>query len=474
MTALPSVSFRVISAIAVLNPDGSVLDYLTQIMAGGTVAVDATAENIRTCSFSCLDPAGILTPVDPSGGQLYPDGTEIKIFAGYLADGQATLYPQGVFGVTEVDVVSSVSAPGPVLNVTGSDRSMRISRNLFANAYSIPNGTSVTQAVLDILSQQAPWCTAVSIVGNTAVVAAQAYQPGDDPWQAIQEVCASAGLLAFFDREGVLRVIDDPSVNPTKPTALFIDGGASTANSVTRVTSNSPGYNGVIVTGQSLANASTVISGSAFDSDPNSPTYYLGAYGKVPAPPVQASTVSTNAAAAAMAHALLPQVLGMTRQVVVDAVPCYWLDAYDLIFVVNDATQTREVGILEQATIPLDYTQLEAITAVPLGTPISQYDGLSNAPSVAAYAPTSTGAFNYNTTTGTYAYGSSGGGTTGIGGFSGLGGMGGIGGFGGLGLLGVMYPNQGGIFRRVLRDGNGGYTIKRDAQGIETFVREDL
>ena len=467
---IPSSTFRVVSAIAVLNPDGSVLDYLTQIMAGGTVTIDATAENMRSCSFSCLDPKGILTPVDPDWGQLQPTGVEVKIFAGYQFDDidngvvttQTVLYSQGIFRLSEVDAVSSVAAPGPVLNCTGVDRSIRISANLFANAYAIAAGTTVPQAILDILGQQATWCTTTSIYPSTSTIAAQAYQPGDDPWQAIQEIAASAGLLAFFDREGILSVIVDPSKNPTKPTALFVDGAASTVTSVTRVTNNSPGYNGVIVVGQSLSGSSAVISGSAYDSDPNSATYYLGPYGQVPAPPVQVSTVTNNTDAASMAKLLLPQVLGLTRQVVVDTIPCFWMDAYDLIYVANAATQTKEVAILEQATIPLDYSQLESVTGVPLGSPISQFDGLSNAPSVAAYAPTSTGAFNYNTTTGTYSYG-----TTGLGGGLGLAGIAGFG-------SGVAYPNQGGIVRRILRVGNGGYVVKRDAQGIETVIREDL
>lgn len=469
MSGIPADSFRVITAIAVLNPDGSVLDYLTDIMPGGSITIDATAENIRTCSFSCLDPSGILSPVwRTNSGQLNPDGVEVKIFAGYLVDGNATLYAQGVFRLGEVDVVSGSgsTAPGPVLNVTGTDRSIRVAQNLFADAYAIPNGTLVGTAVLDILSKQAPWCTTTNIVASTATVAAQMYQPGDDPWQAIQEVCASAGLLAYFDREGILTVIVDPSQNPTTPTAFFIDGAANTATSITKVSNNTPGYNGVIVTGQSLTNSSAVISGSAFDLDPISPTYSLGAYGKVPAPPVQASTVTSNANAAAMAQALLPQVLGMTRQVVIDTVPCFWMDVYDLLRVFNDATQTNQVLILEQATVPLDYSQMASLTGVPLGTPISQYDGLTNAPSVAAYAPTSNGAFNYNTLTGTYTYGSSSGGSTG-------GGLG-FGGFGGFGL-GVMTPNLGnGLISRILRTGNSGYGIKRDAQGVETAVVEDL
>lgn len=457
---IPSASFRVIAAIAVLNSDGSVLDYLTQIMPGGTVTIDATAENIRTCSFSCLDPSGVLTPVNQSG-QLNPEGVEIQIFAGYIADDVTTLFPQGVFRLDEVDTVSTIDAPGPVLNVTGTDRSIRISKNLFSDAFAIAAGTTIPVAVQAILTQQASWCTTTNIYPSTDTIAAQAYQPGDDPWQAIQEICASGGLLAYFDTEGILTVIVDPSVNPDKPSALFIDGAASTVTSVTRVVSSSPGYNGIIVTGQSLSGSTAVISGSAFDSNPASRTYYLGTYGKVPAPPVQVSTATTNAACAAMAKALLPQVLGMTLQAVVQTIPCYWLDVYDLIYVANVATQTKEVLILEQATIPLDFSTLESLTGVPLGTAISQYDGLSNAPSVAAYAPTSTGAFNYNPSTGGY--------TTGTGGGIGAAGFGGV---GALGLFGGGGVWTGFNAARVLRVANGGYTVKRDSKGIDTVVED--
>ncbi len=464
-------TFRVVSAVAVLNADGSVLDYLTDIMAGGTVTLDTTAEVLATCSFQCLDPAGLLTPLVSGGGQLNPEGVELQIFAGYDINGDVTLFSQGIFGVQECDAVSGsgTTSPGPVLSVTGNDRAFRVSAAQFTDALSVAAGGTVAEGVLAILAAQAPWCTRTNIAPSASTIAAQAFQPGDDPWAAIQKICASAGQLAFFDAHGVFCVIDDPSANPTKPVVTFIDGPGQLATSVSRVTSNSPGYNGVVVVGQALGNSSAVISGSAFDLNPASRTYALGPYGKRPAPPVQVSTVSTDADAAKMAQALLPQVLGMTLQTVVDCVPLFFLRAYDLFYVQNRATQTREVAILEQATIPLDYSTLESLTGVPLGTPIGQFDGLSNTPSVAAYAPVSTGAFAYNPTTGTYTYAPTTGGLGGLG--LGLGGLGGLGGGGGLGVFGGTFGGAG-IIRRVLRDGNGQITTTRDAQGIETVARE--
>ncbi len=464
MTSLPSSNnLQIVTTIGVLDDHGNITAYLTDILPGASVTIDATAENIRSCSFSCADPAGVLTPVwNPSGGLLAPTGVEVKIFAGYIVDGAVTLFSQGVFRLTEVDVVTSISAPGPILNCTGVDRSARIAVNLFADAYSIPNGTPVEQAVLDILSQQAPWVTQTNIVNSPATVAAQQYQPGDDPFQAIQQLCASAGLLVYFDRDGIFTVIVDPSQNPKPPSALFLDGPSNTASAITRINNSSPGYNGVIVVGQSLTNSTVPVVGVAWDTNPKSPTFAYGPYGKVPAPPVQVSSVSDSASALAMAQALLPQVLGQTNQVAVTTVPLFWLDVYDLIVVKNEATQTDSVLILEQATIPLDYSQVAQITGVPLGTDISQYDGLSNTPSVAAYAPTSTTAITYNPATGGYSVGSSsGGGTSGVG--AGLG----AGAFG----LGAFYPN-GGLFRRVLRYGNSGYTVKRDVDGVESLTPE--
>ena len=478
--ALPSVPFRVVCAIAVLNSDGSVKDWLTDILAGGTVTIDTTSEVSRTCQFQCLDPAGLLTPVWPDGGLLDPLGVEVKIYAGYDVDNVPALYPQGVFWLQETDVATgtgSTTAPGPVLTVTGSDRAARISANAFLDVYSIPAGTSVAQAIMDILSAQAPWIgNAYSITPSTSVVAAQTFQPGDDPWAAIQAVAATAGQLAYFDAEGILQVINDPSSNPKQPAATMVDGLGNPCVSVTRTTSRTPGYNGVIIIGQSATNSTAVISGSAFDEDPNSPTYYLGPYGQVPAPPVQVSTVTTDADAAAMAKSLLPQVLGLTRQIVVDVVPLFWLDTFDLFRVQNRTTQTDSVVILEQATIPLDYSQLESLTGVPLGTNISQFDGLSNQPSVGAYAPVSNGSFAFNPTTGTYtwqSYGTTGGASALSPGTFALGGLFGLGVFGGGAQL--AYPN--GLLRRIIA-GTGGVSVKRDATDgvtdVEGFALEGL
>lgn len=405
----PAATFRIASVAAVLNTDGSVKDYITDLMAGGTVTIDTTAEVVRTCSFQCLDPKGILTPSD-QGGQLTPDGVEVQLFGGYFEEsGTTLLWPLGIFGVSQTDVATGTTqnAPGPVLSVTASDRSQRISAHTFADAFNIAAGSTVAEAVHAIVDAQAPWVKQISIAESSAIVAAQALQPGDDPWQAIQEMCAPAGQLAYFDPQGVLRVIDDPSKTPSKPVVAFAPGLGNLAVKVTKSVSNSPGYNGVIVEGQSLsATSSAVAVGSAFDMDPSSQTYALGPYGKRPAPPVQASTASTDAACAAIAKKLLPQVLGLTHQTTVDCVPIFAMDAYQLFYAQEHTVGVDGVRILERATIPLDYSQLESLTGVPLGTPITAYDGLNSSPSVAAYAPVMGGAWVWNASTGAYSYSS--------------------------------------------------------------------
>lgn len=84
--------------------------------------------------------------------------------------------------------------------------------------------------------------------------------------------------------------------------------------------------------------------------------------------------------------------------------------------------------IVQQATIPLDYSQIETLTLVPMGTPLDQLNGLDGQPSIAAFAPTTPlwstgGSYSYDASVGTYVF-TSGGSSSSVG--SGTGGLTGL------------------------------------------------
>jgi hypothetical protein len=379
-------SVTVITQVTILQK-GVAVGFLTDIMPGGSITLDITAENIRTCTFQCIDPANLLIPIGFVEGILTPDGVEVLIEKGFLIDGQSYLWPQGVFWVTECDVATGAGGnvdPGPVITVDGTDRSLRISEALFNDVFNTTPGATATQAILEILASQAPWVT-TNIEPTDFVIAQQTYAPGTDPMQSIQSIALAAGMVAYFDASGIFVVRTNPSAGGAAASVAIADGPSNFANSVTAVTSNSPGYNGVIVVGTNPTNNDPVV-GVAYDMDPASQTY-APTYGYVPAPPVQASAVTTIGQATLMAQAMLPQVLGLTRTVAMDVLPLPSLDAYSLVYVSNADTAVQGTFLLQLGTISMDYSVLDNITVIPIGSPLDQLL-YNKGPSDAAYVGT--------------------------------------------------------------------------------------
>jgi len=412
---------------------GVAVGVLGELEPGGTITLDTTAENMRTCNFECLDSDGILNPGSGGTGLLDPTGVEVQIEKGFLVDGVPLLWSQGIFQITECDVAVGAGGnvdPGPVLTITGSDRSLRVSLNLFTDSFTTNTGFTAVQSIYQILASQAPWVQS-NIFASDAMIAQQTFAPGSDPWQAIVQIAQAAGMVAYFDVEGILVVRPTPSAAGSPTVVSIQDGAGMLANSITAAYSNSPGYNGVIVVGTNPI-TNLPVSGSAYDMNPNSPTYALGPYGYRPAPPVQSSAVVDSGSAAQMAASLLPQVLGLTITVAMDVLPIPMLDAYSLVYVNNAQSEVVGTFILQQATLSLDYSVLDNITVVPLGTPITDLVYGTTA-SIDAYADATPltsggGAFAYSPYT-YYAAGTSGT-SAGFGGFGSLGGLG-----SGLGLL---------------------------------------
>ena len=430
-------SVQQFTQIVVLK-NGVEVGVLGDLMPGGTITLDTTAANMRTCTFECLDVNGILNPGSNGTGLLDPTGVEVRIEKGFLVNGVPTLWNQGVFQVTECDVAVGAGGnvdAGPTLTVTGTDRSLRVSLNLFTDSFTTTAGFTAVQAIYQILSAQAPWVQS-NIFASDATIVQQTFAPGSDPWQAIVQIAQAAGMVAYFDVNGILVVRPTPAAAGSPTVVAIQDGPGMLANSITAAYSNSPGYNGVIVVGTNPI-TNLPVSGSAYDMNPNSPTYALGPYGFRPAPPVQNSAVTDSGTAAQMAAALLAQVLGLTITVAMDVLPIPMLDAYSLVYVNNAQSQVVGTFILQQATLSLDYSVLDNITVVPLGTPITDlvYGGTASISALANATPLTAGGGAFAYSPYSYApYGSTGTGA----GFGGLG-------FGATGLLSLHRLVTGGF-----------------------------
>lgn len=353
-----------------LLADKSPMAPIGNILPGGTVTLDVTANQMRTCSFQFVDDPR--APVPTWLGKLNPTGAEVLLRYGIsTGPGQIAWFNLGIFGINEVDVESSVTQPGPVWTITGYDRSAEVSASLLTAPFTAKSGQAVHEIIYSLIRQQTPRLTQFNLKPSNVVPFTQNYQNGDDPWQAAVEIAQSGGCVLYFDPSGVLTLREVPTGKNTPVSMGYVHGSPRmTATDVKRSVSANPGYNGVqVIASTTKGNTITAI---AWDDNPASPTYYRGPYGKRPAPPVSLTSVQTGVALRKVAKKLLASVLGLTRQSTIQAIPAPWLDAYDLVRVRHPGSQVDTLEMVTGFTMPLDLS-LMSLTTTALGSPPSDY-----------------------------------------------------------------------------------------------------
>ncbi|PRH79411.1 hypothetical protein C6N75_10025 [Streptomyces solincola] len=319
----------------------------------GDVGVDRTASIRRKLNLRCVDPTGLLTP-RASGEILTPHGTELRPYRGIVySDGTPPeVCPLGVFRLSRSTVADETSR-APTIQIEAYDRSRTIARDKFQVPYTIAAGTNVLQAIKDIVRRTFPAVQYDSITTLLTTTAPLLYDAGADPWDAVTRLAKSMGCEIYFDVEGRLVVAPPDDINAL-PAADFtyIEGQGCIMTDLTRVYSDEPGYNGVIVTGESAGDEKPPVRGEAWDMEPTSPTYRYGGYGEVPTF-VTDSLVKTTDEATAAARAVLAQYLGYTSQLSISAAVNPSFEAGDVVEVVRAQSGVSGLYALDSFNIPL-------------------------------------------------------------------------------------------------------------------------
>jgi hypothetical protein len=323
-------------------------------VTGGEVRVDNTASERRTVD---LDVASAdLVPSD-ARDPLAPYGSEVRPWRGVrLDDGSLEIKPLGVFRITDADIRDD-GVPG--LSIKGSDRSRPVARNAFIDPWIIPANLNYVTAIGNMLADRLPGVD-MTLAETAEVSPLLVFDIEDDPWSALQKMAAAFGHIVLFDADGnfVLRPQPDPSDD--QPVAAFVEGAGSTLLSVDRSLSDEPGYNGVVMAAESTT-LRQPIRAVVWDMDPDSPTYALGPYGKVPAFQTNQFITSQTGADAA-ARAWLIRNLGGTDTITLTAIPNPALDADDVVTARRLAAGVDQVGIVQALTMPLDVASSMSVT----------------------------------------------------------------------------------------------------------------
>lgn len=343
---------QIYSSILVTTTDGTTLP-----IASGAVTMDSRRDITRTCELE-------LIPNGRTAKQLYDlvmgSNTELTVRRGIQVNGAVEYVPLGVFSTDGAEYSKSVQG---LVRWSGSDRSKRVSRARFIDPYSITSGTSLVTAGTALLQSRyanIP-CNFSNIPTNVLVGANITYDAGadSDPWASARSLFADYGYDLNFDGSGNARAVSIPDPATTAPA---FDFGSTTTNLVTGGSvqgSMESAYTGVIASGEG-SEVVTPVRAIAWDTDPNSPTYYQSGLGQVPY--FYSSPLLTTVDACTLAaNTILARIKGRTDQFAWPAIVNPALEPLDVVTVTLGGVKSTLV--IDSLTIPLKATDEMSATA---------------------------------------------------------------------------------------------------------------
>ncbi|MEU3052284.1 DUF5047 domain-containing protein [Streptomyces griseus] len=342
-------SHSMTSYVDVIGPD---LETIRLSATDGAVDVDGTAEFRRKMTVTCVDPSGRLTP-RTEGEILTPYGTELRAYRGVVySDGREEICSLGVFRLSKSEV-SDISTGGGTIKLEAFDRSRVIAREKFQTPYVVAAGTNLLTAIKHIVQRTFPDAQYDAITTTLTTTAPMLFDAGDSPWDAVTQLATAMGCEIYFDVEGwvVIAPPDDINALPA-PDFSYIEGQGCTMTDLTRVYSDEPGYNGVIVVGESPGDELPPVRGEAWDMEPTSPTYRFGRYGEVPFFHTD-TLVKTTEQAGAVARAMLAARVGSASQLSITATVNPSYEAGDVVEVVRQKSGVAGLYALDTFNVPL-------------------------------------------------------------------------------------------------------------------------
>lgn len=345
-------SHRVVTYVDVISPTREVRRLR---VIDGSVNVDRTGQFRRSGNVSCIDPFGTFIP-DGNQGILTPFGTEVRPYRGVrYADGTEEVYPLGVFRISDGTFTESSSASGNSgvrIQLNFFDRSREVSRDAFTNTYTIPIGTNLLDAIKLILQRTFSDLQYDAVSTSLTTSAVKIFKAKDDPWKAVTELATSMGCEIYFDVEGWVVIAPPTDVDAMpSPDFTYVEGQRNMLIDIKASYADEPGFNGIIVEGESPADEQPPVRAEAWDMEPSSATYRYSAYGEVP-DFAQDTNVKTVADAQKMADSLLKSRIGFASKLSVSSWTNPALEAGDVVLVKREKMHINGLYVVDAFNIP--------------------------------------------------------------------------------------------------------------------------
>lgn len=314
------------------SPDGTEIPVI-----GGDVELDAKAD-VRSTLELFTDGTG--TFPDNAEDDLAPFGNEIFVRRGVGFGGGSVEWVS--LGYFRINSAEQDDAPDGPIRISGQDRmSGIIEARLLAPVQYGPLDT-YGEVVEELVVEVFPWATILWDDATDTDPLGRSVLAEEDRYAFLHDLITSLGKIWYWDHRGILVIKELP--DPEDVVWEVNAGADGVLVHMARDLSRDGVYNAVVAVGEAL-DTTAPPRGVAVDDNPDSPTYWEGAFGKVPRF-YSSPFITTDAQALAAAGSILRQNLGLPYNVEFGQVPNPALEPHDPV-----AVNSRGVLRLERPRI---------------------------------------------------------------------------------------------------------------------------
>lgn len=254
---------QVYRSVDIFEQDGITPYYFDAPVSMGSISVDATRDERRTCDFTFDNNDGLMRS---NTDRLWYDKV-IKAYRGLTVPGVA-IYRIKI-GTFLIDKIEGPHFPHTI-QVTGRDFTKKMMTAKFRQATTFSSGQSAESAMRGIAVNAG--FSVVNVPPDTNLLGRNfAYEANESRWDAFKEIANAFGYDAYFDTNGTptVTVMVDPLLSPTV-WSFSAEADSSNLASFNLRTSDTNLYNEMLVI--SKATNLLPLYGLAQNTEPTSPT----------------------------------------------------------------------------------------------------------------------------------------------------------------------------------------------------------
>lgn len=331
-----------------------------QIVASDLALIDGGVQLDRQAAIRGRLSATLVEPLrlpDTSSDVLGPGGYELSVRRGIrYRDGVEEWMSLGVYPIQ-----TSSLDHGLLTKISALDRAQIVADARLEADYVITAGTNYATAISALLLDGVPWLT-IAFPSTSYSTPSLTFPAQTDRWSAAQSMAKSIGCELYFDGLGRCVMTSEPDPSTAQPVWTIAEGERGTLTALTIDRDRSYAYNRVIAYSVNTSGAA-VYRGVATDSEPTSPTYYFGPFGRKPRF-FASEFIASDAQAQSAAQSILNANLGIARSVSLDAVPNPALEPGDAITVTRSAMGVAdEVHLIDTLSVDLSAAGRMSLTS---------------------------------------------------------------------------------------------------------------